>query len=145
MPDSATSRGVLRDVERIVVASVGITARGLGEVAPDLTLVQWRVLVLVDVAGSIAIGSLAASLDAKIAAMSRLVGRLRARRLVETHRGADDARVVLVTLTDGGRDLRRRVVARRREDLRTAIAQADLPADAAMVVDRLAAVLERGA
>jgi DNA-binding MarR family transcriptional regulator len=143
VPNSATPPAVLLDVERLVVASVGITARALGEVAPDLTLVQWRVVVLVDVAGSIAIGALAAALDSKIAAISRLVSRLRRRGLVETQRGDEDARVVLVSLTEQGRDLRRRVVERRRDDLRRAIDAADLPADAAIVVDRLAAVLER--
>jgi DNA-binding MarR family transcriptional regulator len=143
VPNSATPPAVLLDVERLVVASVGITARALGEVAPDLTLVQWRVVVLVDVAGSIAIGALAAALDSKIAAISRLVSRLRRRGLVETHRGDEDARVVLVSLTEQGRDLRRRVVERRRDDLRRAIDAADLPAEATIVVDRLAAVLER--
>ena len=142
MAHSATPSPVLLDLERIVVASVGITARALGEVAPELTLVQWRALVLVDVAAPIAVGSLAAALDAKIAAVSRLVGRLRAKGLVETRRDAVDGRLVLVVLTERGRELRHQVVERRREDLATAIKVAALPPDARDVVAGLAAVLE---
>jgi DNA-binding MarR family transcriptional regulator len=143
MRHSASPRPVLLDVERIVVASVGITARALGEVAPELTLVQWRALVLVDVAASIPVGSLAAALDAKIAAVSRLVGRLRTKGLVKTNRDAIDGRLVLVALTERGRELRRQVVERRRKDLATAIESANLPPDARDVVAGLAAVLEQ--
>ncbi len=133
---------MLGDLERVVVASVAVTARALAEVAPELTFVQWRVLVLVDQPDGIAVGALASALGAKIAAMSRLVGRLRARGLVETRRGEDDARVVLVTLSGAGAELRTRVVERRRDEMRAAVAALGLPADAAVVVDRLATALE---
>ncbi|HET7029721.1 MAG TPA: MarR family transcriptional regulator [Candidatus Limnocylindrales bacterium] len=142
MPDAATDRSVLNDLERIVVASVAITARALADVGPDLTLIQWRVLVLVDRPLGMPVGAIAAALGAKIAATSRLIGRIRARGLVETRRSDDDARVVLVSLTDRGLAVRRRVVNRRRRALRSAIADARLPADAASTLDRLALVLE---
>jgi len=129
-------------LERIVVAAVAITARALAEVAPELTFVQWRVIVLVDQPDGIAVGALAAALGAKIAAMSRLVGRLRGRGLVSTQRSETDARVVLVTLTPAGSDLRSRVVERRRQELRAALANTALPADAALVMGRVAAALE---
>jgi DNA-binding MarR family transcriptional regulator len=142
MPNSAMPRSVLLDLERIVVASVAVTARALADVAPELTLVQWRVLVLVDRPGGIPVGSVAAALGAKIAAMSRLVGRLRQRGLVETRRSGDDARVVLVSMTEQGLHLRNRVVDRRRRELRSAIADARLTPEAAPLFGRLAAVLE---
>jgi DNA-binding MarR family transcriptional regulator len=132
----------LPTLERIVVASVAITARALAEVAPELTFVQWRVLVLVDRPEGIAVGALATALGSKMAAMSRLVGRLRARDLVDAHRGEDDARLVLVTLTTTGAELRSRVVERRRDELRAALALTALPADARRVMERVAAALE---
>ena len=142
MPQGRSSPGLLHQIERVVVASVAMTARALGEVAPELTFVQWRVLVLVDTPGGVGVGAIAAGLGGKITATSRLIGRLRARGLVETKRGDADARVVLVSLTERGRELRGRVVERREADLRVAIARADLHGDAEPVIGRLAAVLE---
>jgi DNA-binding MarR family transcriptional regulator len=133
---------VLLDLERIVVASVAVTARALADVAPELTLVQWRVLVLVDRPGGIPVGSIAAALGTKIASASRLVGRLRQRGLVQTRRSEDDARVVLVSMTAQGLDLRNRVVDRRRRELHAAIADARLTPAAAPLLERLATVLE---
>jgi DNA-binding MarR family transcriptional regulator len=133
---------VLLDLERIVVASVAVTARALADVAPELTLVQWRVLVLVDRPGGIPVGSIAAALGTKIASASRLVGRLRQRGLVETRRSEDDARVVLVSMTAQGLDLRNRVVDRRRRELHAAIADARLTPAAAPLLERMATVLE---
>jgi DNA-binding MarR family transcriptional regulator len=133
---------LLPAVERIVVASVATTARALAEVAPELTFLQWRLLVLVDTPDGVSIGALAGSIGSKIAAMSRLVGRLRARGLVRTERSPEDARVVLVQLSREGRELRSRVVSRRRAELTAAIGTTDLPGDAAEVATRLATLLE---
>jgi DNA-binding MarR family transcriptional regulator len=133
---------VLLDLERIVVASVAVTARALADVAPELTLVQWRVLDLVDRPGGIPVGSIAAALGTKIASASRLVGRLRQRGLVQTRRSEDDARVVLVSMTAQGLDLRNRVVDRRRRELHAAIADARLTPAAAPLLERMATVLE---
>ncbi|HET9613462.1 MAG TPA: MarR family transcriptional regulator [Candidatus Limnocylindrales bacterium] len=133
---------LLPAVERIVVASVAATARALVEVAPQLTFLQWRLLVLVDTPDGVSVGALGASIGSKIAAMSRLVGRLRNRGLVRTQRSPDDARIVLVRLTDAGRDLRTRVVTRRRAELAAAIDAAALPTDAADVATTLASLLE---
>ena len=86
------------------------------------------------------VGPIAAALGAKIAAVSRLIGRLRARGLVETQRRRSDARVVLVSLTAEGTALRQRVVERRRSELRAALDQAQLPGRGRGDVDRLASV-----
>lgn len=142
MEHSATPAPTLLGLERMVVASVGITARALAEVAPELTFVQWRVLVLVDDPDGVAIGTIATALGAKIAAMSRLVGRLRTHGLVATQRSEVDARIVLVHLTELGLDLRDRVVERRRGELQAGIDDADLLPGTDRVLERLAAVLE---
>jgi DNA-binding MarR family transcriptional regulator len=139
MANSATPDEPVRDLERIVVASVAITARVLAEVAPELTLLQWRVLVLVDEAGDgIAVGAIAAELNARLAATSRLVGRLRDRDLVSTSKDPGDARVTVVRLAPAGARLRTAVVDRRRTTLawavqRSGVAIADAPAIARVV------------
>lgn len=130
-------------LERVVVASVAITARALAEVSPDLTLVQWRVLVVADRPEGVAVGEIAVAIGSKMAAASRLVGRLRARGLVATQRAESDGRLVLVRLTSDGSELRRRVVDRRRADLRSVLTAADLPDDTGAILDRLAAALEK--
>lgn len=142
MAHSATSDVVAERLESIVVASVAMTARALAEVAPELTFLQWRVIVLVDTPEGMGVGPIAASLEAKIAAVSRLIGRLRARGLVQTRRSTPDARIVLVSLTEQGAALRRRVVERRRAELRAALDRAQLPPEAETILDRLAAALE---
>ena len=142
MVDYGTSEELLSGVERIVVAAVGVTARAVNEVAPDLTLGQWRVLVLVDRPGGMPVGAVSAALGAKIAATSRLVGRLQRRGLVETRRAETDGRVVLVSLTSAGETLRTRIVERRRAELVMRLADAPRTAQAERLVERLAEALE---
>jgi DNA-binding MarR family transcriptional regulator len=141
MRHAATSDKVGDGLERIVVASVAVTARALAEAAPDLTLLQWRLLVLIDTPQGMGVGQVAAALGAKIAAVSRLIGRLRARGLVETRRGEGDARLVFVSLTAKGRKIRRRVVERRRAELRDAVSRTRLPDNAIATIDWLADAL----
>jgi DNA-binding MarR family transcriptional regulator len=142
MPNSASEVAALLALERVVVASVAITARALAEVAPELTFVQWRVLVLVDQPEGLAVGAVAGALGAKRAAASRLVGRLRERGLVETHRSPADARIVLVGLTPLGASLRNRVVRRRLEELGDVLTRSEITAEHAAAMERFAGILE---
>lgn len=140
---SATGKDAVHDLERTVVASVAITARVLAEVAPDLTFLQWRVLVVVDEAGDgIGVGAIAAELGARLAATSRLVGRLRARGLVETAKDPSDARVTLVRLTETGAVLRTAVVDRRRSILISAMHDGGLTIADTPATARVARALE---
>jgi DNA-binding MarR family transcriptional regulator len=129
-------------LERIIVASVAITARALSDVVPELTLAQWRVLVLIDRPGGLTVGAVASALEAKIAGVSRLIGRLRARGLIETRRDQTDARQVCVSLTRSGSEVRAKVIARRRAELLAALEQAQLATNATDTIERLAVVLE---
>jgi DNA-binding MarR family transcriptional regulator len=132
---------LLLALERVVVASIGLTARALADVAPDLTLAQWRVIVVVDAPGGVAVTQIASVLGGKIAAVSRLLGRLRRRGLIATRRDEADARVIRVSLTEQGRGLRDRVVARRRADLGEAVGKIDVGADTERVLRQLAGAL----
>src|SRR3954465_12182888 len=75
----------LTALERVVLGSVGVTARAVGTVAPDLTLLQWRVIVvLAPAVNGLAVSELAGHLGSRLPAMSRLLGRLRSRGLIQT-------------------------------------------------------------
>ncbi len=142
MADSAIAGSIAHDVERIVVASVAVTARALLEVAPELTFLQWRVLVVVDQPGGVSVGTVAVAVGAKPAAMSRLVGRLRMRGLVETSRGEEDARIVFVRLTERGELIRARIYERRRLEIREALDNTPLSPDATSSVNSIAQIIE---
>jgi DNA-binding MarR family transcriptional regulator len=129
----------LTALEDMVVASVGVTARAVALVAPDVTLLQWRlVVVLGGVPDGVTVSELAGHLGSRLPATSRLLGRLRARGLVRTRKHAADARVSVVELTPAGRDMWEDVRDRRRDDLRDALALADLSPGEADVLERVA-------
>lgn len=109
---------LIRHLESIVVGAVAITARAIAESGADLTFAQWRVVLVVgERPDGVTISDVATRLGAHQSPASRLVSRLRHRGVVQSHRDARDARVVWVTLTDSGRDLRSRVLERRRHAL----------------------------
>ena len=141
MGQPAAATPLLLALERVVVASVGRTAKVLAEVAPELTLVQWRVLVVVDDPDGVPVSQVASSLGAKLSAVSRLLGRLRDHGLVATRRDETDARVIRVSLTPKGRALRDRIVARRRASLAEAVARIDAAPGTEAALRQLAGVL----
>ncbi len=117
-----------------MVGSVAVTARAIQAAAPDLTLVQWRLLVLLSSRGPLTIGELAERLGVTSSATSRLVRRVADRSLVRTSRPAADRRNRRVALSAPGRALVERVIAARNRELgRVAVD----PGDQASI-DRLA-------
>lgn len=109
---------LLRSLEAIVIGSVALTARALADAGADLTLVQWRVLVVLHAAGEpLAIGDLARRIGASPSAMSRLIGRLMARGYVSRHGERRDRRERRVVLSEPGRELVGRIVSVRDREL----------------------------
>ncbi len=101
-------------LEEIVAGSVAITARAIAEAAPEMTLLQWRVVVVVGrERDGLAVRDLAARTGLSSSALSRLVGRLVGKSLVSRAPGERDRRLTVVRLTDEGRELLERVVATR--------------------------------
>src|SRR3954451_7715434 len=97
---------VLPSLEAIVVGSVALTARALADAGAELTLVQWRVLVVLHGAGEpLAIGDLARPVAASPSAMSRLIGRLTTRGYLSSHGERRDRRERRVVLSQRGRQL----------------------------------------
>ena len=141
-PKRATEPTV-RILEQVVTASVAVTGRALVDVAADLTFLQWRVLVVVGAGRhGTAVSEIARQLGSKLPATSRLVGRLRQRGLLTAAKDPVDARVTIVRLSDQGGDVRRRIVNRRRQLLRSVANASGLTAEDHPLLERLRVGLE---
>jgi DNA-binding MarR family transcriptional regulator len=92
---------------------VGLAARSLVEVSEDVSLPQYRVLVLLDAQGPQAMGSLAASLGVKPSTVTRMCDVLVHKGLIRRQSTPDNRRTVCAELTAGGHKLVRQVMARR--------------------------------
>jgi DNA-binding MarR family transcriptional regulator len=110
-------------LEQVFMAAVGVTAVALNQAreSQDLTVVQWRALVLLRSPGGLRVGELASGLGMSLPSASRLVTRLERRGLVRSERAVDDRRATVVTITDEGRRVRAAVVARRQALLHEAL------------------------
>ena len=107
-------------LEPVVVGAVAVTARSISEVDDDLTLLQWRALVVIGLEPEgISVGDVASRIGARSSAVSRLLGRLQRRGLVERRRHPDDRRSTRIRLTTDGATLVGLVMARRRGLLRS--------------------------
>lgn len=134
------------DIERLLTSGIGITARAIDQTpeAAELTLVQWRVLVIASQTEGLRIGELAAHLGISIPSASRLVRRIEAQGLLTAVRAQDDRRATNIALTKAGREIVDAVVRRRRELIGLALSAEpeDLMAGAAVhvrqIADRLA-------
>lgn len=106
---------LLEPLEQLIVASVGLTSVALTGAAPgDLTLQQWRALVVLGRDGPIRVGDVAARVGMSLPSGSRLVSRLEERGYVATARDPRDRRGTIVTLSERGMEVRSAVIERRR-------------------------------
>jgi DNA-binding MarR family transcriptional regulator len=102
--------------EMVMVASralVGIAARSLAEVAADVSLAQFRVLLLLD-GSSRTMGELSDSLAVHPSTVTRTCDLLVGKGLIRRQGAADNRRVVCAELTRRGRRLVARAMDRRR-------------------------------
>lgn len=106
--------------EALLIASralVAVAARSLAE-ADDITLPQFRALVVLSRPIPVTVGDLAVALDIHPSTATRLCDRLEKKSLVRRQPGASpDRRVTPVRLTAKGRRLVGRVTEHRRRDL----------------------------
>lgn len=96
---------------------VALAASSVADLLSDLTLPQYRVLVVLATRGPQNLGSLAASLDVNPSTASRLCERLVRRRMIRRQTSRSDRREIRLSITDTGRQLYESVMARRREKL----------------------------
>ena len=98
-------------------ALVGVAARSLSEI-DDITLPQYRALVVLMRAAPVTVRDLAVALDIHPSTATRLCDRLEKKSLVRRHPGVSpNRRVTPVRLTAKGRRLVGRVTDHRRRDL----------------------------
>lgn len=124
-------------VDALLLASralVGVAARSLAGI--DVTLPQYRALVVVGTRPAVPVGDLAVALDVHPTTATRMCDRLVSKRLVRRVHAPGDRRTVELHLTAAGRRLLGRVVDRRRRDL-AAIVDRLGPAGAADAVAAL--------
>jgi len=121
-------------------AVVGIAARSLPEDA-DVTLVQFRALVLLDRDGALNVGRLAELLAKSPSTVTGLCDRLIAKGLVAREQRADNRREVVVTLAPSGKALVDGAVAARRKEIARILANV-APRDLDGMVEALRAFAE---
>lgn len=103
-------------------ALVAVAARSLGD-AGEVTLPQFRALVVLSNRPGTTVSDLAAALDIHPTTATRLVDRLVRKRLVRRRELADDRRVTHLHLAAAGRRLVQRVTDRRARDLAEIVAR----------------------
>jgi DNA-binding MarR family transcriptional regulator len=114
---------ILDSLQAIMYGAVGMTTVALARAsAGELTLSQWRALVVIGRNDGVHVGDISAAVGMSLPSTSRLVRRLERRGLVSTARDEADRRATLVRMTAAGRRLRNRVVDRRRDLMDAALA-----------------------
>jgi DNA-binding MarR family transcriptional regulator len=117
-------------VDTVLAASralVAVAARSLAAAADEVTLPQYRALVVLAARGPQGTAELAAALAVNPSTATRMCDRLVRKGLVRRHRQTGDRRSVRITLTAPGRDLVAEVTRRRRAELTRLLAA--LPPD----------------
>jgi DNA-binding MarR family transcriptional regulator len=119
-------------------ALVAVAARSLAVAAPgDVTLPQYRALVVLAARGPLRVGDLAAALAIHPSTATRLCDRLVGRRLVRRAVDPGNRRVTTISLTPAGRDVVDDVTAVRRAEIAAIVERIPValrqPAVAAMI------------
>jgi DNA-binding MarR family transcriptional regulator len=117
--DSAPS-GPEQVVQALMLASrafVGLAARSVAAVDPDVTLPQFRTLVVLGTRGPQRSVDIAEELQVNPSTGSRMCDRLVRKGLVRRTRSDSDRREVRLALTPAGRDVVDRVIGHRRAEL----------------------------
>lgn len=104
---------------------VAVAARSVAGAGADVTLPQYRVLVVLAASGPRRIAELSAELDVVPSTGTRMCDRLAGKGLIRRERMESDRRGVVVAITDQGLTLVREVTRRRRADLARILRRVD--------------------
>lgn len=132
-------------LERIVFAGVAVTTLALGDARPglDLTLPQWRVLVVLgNTADGATVSAISSWIRVTLPATSRQLRRLERRGLVSLATDERDRRAVRVRLTDQGRAARNAVISYRHRRIAESVEGLELGPTAAADLNAIADALE---
>lgn len=107
-------------VDAVVSASralVAVAARSLAGIGADITLAQYRALVVLASRGGQRAADLAAALDVSPSTATRMCDRLVRKGLIERNRPDDDRRALNILISASGRALLRQVTRKRRAEV----------------------------
>lgn len=139
--------GEVDDVVRAVLTAsrllVAVSARSLAEVEDRVTLPQFRMLVVLSTRGETKLVVLAELLQVAPSTAMRMVDRLIAAGLADRRVNPGNRRETLLTLTEEGRRVVGRVMARRRQEV-TGIVRRLAPGQRASLIEALTAFGEAG-
>ena len=105
---------------------VSIAARSIAEKAHEVTLAQFRALVVLQSRGPQSLQDLATELDVVPSTATRMCDRLVDKGLVTRSLTEEDRRKIRLEVTQSGRDVVATVSRRRRSEIRRIVAQMDL-------------------
>jgi len=108
---------------RATQALGSVTARSLGLVNEDVTLAQFRTLVVLATRGPQTVTALAEHLDVHASTMTRMCTRLVARDLVSRVPSLVDRREVVITPSASGSTLVEAVMTHRRDEFETIVSR----------------------
>jgi DNA-binding MarR family transcriptional regulator len=117
MTASADQEAVTDAVVSASRALVGIAVRALSATTDDLTMVQYRALVVLAYEGDQRIADLAENLGVNSSTAVRLTTRLARKGYVDRLADPNDGRATLVTISDPGRAMVAAVRSRRRIEI----------------------------
>ena len=115
-------------VSRASRALVGIAAASIASVDDNVTVPQWRVLVMVDTRGPLNLAAVAAGLDVNPSNASRICDRLTKAGWLDRQESPTDRRNITLSLTADGRRLVTKVVRHRRRAI-TKVLRGMAPSD----------------
>ena len=107
-------------VDAVLSASrvlVAVAARSLGDVAEEVTLTQYRTLVVLASRGPQSLAELADAVDVTPPTATRMCDRLIKKRLIARRHERGDRRLIRLTLARDGRELVEAVTQRRRTEI----------------------------
>jgi DNA-binding MarR family transcriptional regulator len=121
-PDSSVNEDAVQALMLASRAFVGLTARSLADIDGDVTLPQFRALVVLAVRGPQRSIDIAEELRVNPSTGTRMCDRLIRKGLVRRTRSSRDRRVVRLRLTQPGHDIVEQVMTRRRAELERLVA-----------------------
>jgi len=119
---------VVDGVLRASRALVAVAARSLAAAEEDVTLPQYRVLVLLALRGPQRVLDLAEQLAVSQSTVTRMCDRLERKEMISRDRPRDNRRVVITTISSRGMQLVDAVTRRRRAEIRSIVRRMN-PAD----------------
>ena len=114
-------------------ALVGVAARSLSALEPDVTLPQYRALVLLSSRGEQRVGTLADALGIHPSTATRLCDRLLTKGLIDRATSEGNRREVSVTISPDGLALVNAVTRNRRREVRHIVGRIDPEARRALI------------